>query len=279
VQSLRRATVSAMTEGISVGGVCADLAAEQDDLERIVRGLDDPALDTPTPSPGWSVRDQLTHLAFFDARATLAMADPEAFTAELRHFLADPQGMIDEHLTGGHGLGVEALLGWWAEERDRFHAAAQELDPASRVPWYGPPMSPVSFVTARLMETWCHGQDVVDAVGASRQPSRRLRHVAHIGVRARRFSYATNGRTPPEGEVRVELEAPGGGLWSWGDAAAGDRVTGTAVDFCLVVTQRRHRDDTGLGVEGPLAREWMEIAQAFAGPPGAGRRPGQFARG
>jgi uncharacterized protein (TIGR03084 family) len=267
-----------MTEVISVGGVCADLTAEQDDLERIVRGLDDAALDTPTPSPGWSVRDQVTHLAFFDGRATLAIVDPEAFTAEVRRFVADPDGVMGEHLAHGHGLGVDALLAWWAEERERFQAAARDLDPATRVPWYGPPMSPVSFVTARLMETWCHGQDVADAVGASRQPTQRLRHVAHIGVRARPFSYRTNGRTAPAGEVRVELEAPVGGLWSWGDPAAADRVTGTALDFCLAVTQRRHRDDTGLRIEGPLAVEWMGIAQAFAGPPGEGRRPGQFAR-
>ncbi len=268
-----------MTEVISVGGVCADLTAEQDDLERIVRGLDDAALDTPTPSPRWSVRDQVTHLAFFDSRATLAIVDPEAFTAEVRRFLADPDGVMGEHLTHGRGLGVHALLAWWDEERDRFQAAARELDRATRVPWYGPPMSPVSFVTARLMETWCHGQDVVDAVGASREPTQRLRHIAHIGVRARAFSYRTNGRTAPEGEVRVELEAPGGGRWTWGDPAAADRVNGTALDFCLAVTQRRHRDDTDLRIEGPLAREWMEIAQAFAGPPGEGRRPGQFARG
>ena len=71
-------------------------------------------------------------------------------------------------------------------------------------------MSAVSFATARLMETWAHGQDVVDALGAHREPTDRLRHVAHIGVRARPFSYVTNGREMPEGEVRVELRSPVG---------------------------------------------------------------------
>jgi uncharacterized protein (TIGR03084 family) len=269
----------AMTIVTTLDTVGADLAAEQEDLDRIVRGLGDPDLDTPTPSPGWSVRDQVTHLAFFDGRASLAIVDPEAFTADVRRFLADPKGVMADHLTRGHGLGVEALLGWWRDERSRFLEAARGLDPATRVPWYGPPMSPVSFVTARLMETWCHGQDVADTVGVTRQPSARLRHVAHIGVRARGFSYVTNGRAAPAGEVRVELTAPDGGLWSWGDAGSADRVTGSALDFCLVVTQRRHRDDTALRVEGPLAREWMEMAQAFAGPPGEGRRPGQFPSG
>ena len=49
-----------------------------------------------------------------------------------------------------------------------------------------------------------------------------------------------------------------------------DSVTGPAEDFCLVVTQRRHVDDTRLAVRGPLAREWMECAQAFAGPATSG---------
>jgi uncharacterized protein (TIGR03084 family) len=267
------------TSSITVDGVCADLAEEQEDLDRIVGALDDAALDTPTPAQGWTVRDQVTHLAFFDGRGTMAIVDPEAFVAEVRRFAADPGGVIADHLRHGHGLGVAAMLGWWREERERFHTAARGLDPRARVPWYGPPMSVPSFVTARLMETWCHGQDVVDAVGATRRPTGRLRHVAHIGVRARPFSYVTNGRPAPAGEVRVELDAPDGSVWSWGDAQAADRVTGPAEDFCLVVTQRRHRADTDLRIEGPLALEWMEIAQAFAGPPGGGRRPGQFPHG
>jgi len=79
-------------------------------------------------------------------------------------------------------------------------------------------------------------------------------------------------RTPPD-PVRVELTAPDGGLWAWGPAEADNRVTGPALDFCLLVTQRRHRDDLALAVEGPAATEWMAIAQAFAGPPGPGRSP------
>jgi uncharacterized protein (TIGR03084 family) len=267
-----------MTTITTLDSVCADLAAEHDDLDRIVAALADGDLDRPTPSVGWSVRDQVTHLAYFDRQARLALVDPDAFAEGVRRFVADPAAMMAEHLTHGHGLGVAGMLGWWRDERGGFLTAARGVDPSSRVPWYGPPMSPVSFVTARLMETWCHGQDVVDAVGAVRTPTARLRHVAHIGVRARAFSYATNGRTAPDAEIRVELEAPDGGLWSWGDAAAPDRVSGSALDFCLVVTQRRHRDDTRLRIDGPLALDWMEIAQAFAGPPGAGRRAGQFPR-
>jgi uncharacterized protein (TIGR03084 family) len=138
-------------------------------------------------------------------------------------------------------------------------------------------MAVASALTARIMETWAHGQDVADAIGVHRLPTARLRHVAHIGVRARPFAYAIRNMALPDGDVHVSLDPPGGGEpWTWGDEHAPDRVTGPALDFCLVVTQRRHLDDTSLLADGPLAQEWMEIAQAFAGPPGAGREPGQF---
>ncbi len=80
----------------------------------------------------------------------------------------------------------------------------------------------------------------------------------------------------PDQPVRVDLTSPTGEHWTWGPDDAADAVSGAAVDFCLVVTQRRHPADTGLVATGPVAAEWMTIAQAFAGPPGAGRRPGQF---
>jgi uncharacterized protein (TIGR03084 family) len=138
-------------------------------------------------------------------------------------------------------------------------------------------MSVASSLTARIMETWAHGQDIADAVGVRREPTDRLRHVAHIGVGARPFSYAANKQPVPAQPVRVELIAPSGATWTWGPADAADRVTGPALDFCLVVTQRRHRSDTAVEAAGAAADEWLSIAQSFAGPPGAGRLPGQFA--
>ena len=134
-------------------------------------------------------------------------------------------------------------------------------------------MSAASSLTARIMETWAHTQDIADALGVTREPTDRLRHVAHIGVGARAFSYAVHGETPAA-EIRIELTGPDGTPWTWGPADAEDRVTGPALDFCLLVTQRRHRDDLALVIEGPAAAEWMSIAQAFAGAAGTGRSPG-----
>ena len=149
--------------------------------------------------------------------------------------------------------------------------AYRAVDPGRRLPWYGPDMTPASSVSARLMETWAHGQDIVDAIGAERVATRRLRHVADLGIRAMPYSYAVNHLLPPTEPIRVELNAPEGGQWSWGSADAVNRVSGDALDFCLVVTQRRHPDDTAMVVTGPVAQQWISVAQAFAGPAGPGR--------
>ena len=142
-----------------------------------------------------------------------------------------------------------------------------------KMPWFGPPMSPTSMATARFMETWAHGLDVADALGITPERTDRVRQVAHLGVRTRNFAFATHGLDAPAEEFRIELVAPSGDLWVWGPEDAAQRVTGSAYDFCLRVTQRRHRDDLDLRATGPDADRWLDLAQAFAGPPGEGRSP------
>jgi uncharacterized protein (TIGR03084 family) len=253
-----------------------DLAHEHADLDAIVFRLPEEAWATPTLAEGWAVRDQISHLAFFDEMATQAIRDPEGFAALAEEATARAMAGADpmaDHLARGRAMDGEELLAWWRGARRDLLATSSSLESGQRVPWYGPPMSPLSFVSARLMETWAHGQDVADALGIEREPTRRLAHVAQIGVRARPFSYMVRGLDPPLAGVKVDLEAPGGDRWSWDEDVTADVVLGPALDFCLVVTQRRHLDDTRLVVEGPNAVEWMRIAQAFAGPPGPGRQP------
>jgi uncharacterized protein (TIGR03084 family) len=254
-----------------VDDLCDELTAEHEDLDRIVAGAD---LEIATPAPGWTIRDQITHLWFFDQRALLALTDPDAFRVDAEELLRRGTDAANDE---GRALPAPELLERWRDDRRRLVAHARTVDPKLRVPWYGPAMGARSFITARLMETWAHGQDVADALGVRRVPTDRLRHVAHIGVGARPFSYIANGREPNEAPVRVELIGPSGDTWTWGPQDAADRVTGPALDFCLLVTQRRHRDDVAVAAEGATADEWLDIAQAFAGPPGEGRRPGQFA--
>jgi uncharacterized protein (TIGR03084 family) len=264
--------------GVPMDVLISDLSAETADLDRL---LDPGAWDVPTPAEGWAVRDQVAHLAWFDEAATRAVATPEAFRVEVREVTArglDPDLLVAER----RSMPGKELLRWFRAARGRLTEVLATADPQARIPWYGPDMGLASFTTARLMETWAHGQDVVDGLraaglGASREPTDRLRHVAQIGVRALPWSFAVHGRPVPDVPVRVELTLPGGDLWTVGPEDAADVVRGTALDFCLVVTQRRHSADVSLAVAGPVAGEWVDIAQAFAGPPGTGRRPGQFA--
>ena len=256
-----------------------DLAAEHGDLDTVVAALDDEAWDRPTPAAGWAIRDAVAHLAFFDARAREAAGDPPEFVAMLAGLRAAPGGeqrWMDHHLDGGRAMPPGDLLAWWRTQRDALLAQLAVIDPRARIPWFGPPMSTASFATARLMETWAHGQDVVDTLGIVRPPTPRLRHVAHIGVGALPYSFAVRGLDVPPEPVRVELDGPDHDVWAWGPPEAADAVRGPALDFCLVVTQRRNVADVALEVTGPVARRWITIAQAFAGGPGAGRGPGEY---
>lgn len=244
-----------------------DALAEHDDLRAILTGIPEEDWDRPTPAAGWTVRDQLSHLAYFDGAARLSMADPDAFRAARAEAVADIERFVDATLSCGRGIPGSELLDRFTEERRSLVEAARAMPEGVRVPWYGPDMSVASSITARIMETWAHGQDVADALGVTRPLTDRLRHVCDIGIRARPFSYRGRGLEPPDTPLRVELVAPDGTLWEWGPPDAADRVTGPALDFALAVTQRRLLADTALEAEGDDARTWVAFAQAFAGNP------------
>jgi uncharacterized protein (TIGR03084 family) len=252
-----------------------DLAAEQAALESVVAVLPGEAWDRPTHAPGWTVRDQISHLAYFDDAAARAIQQPDAFAAEVAT-PSDNGDLEAVYLARGRAMKPADVLDWWRRSSAALIAAAREVDTGARLPWYGPSMSAASFLSARLMETWSHGLDVVDVVDVERPDTERLQHIVHIGVRARPFSYQIRGTPMPADPVLVEVTSPSGQRWTYGDAGAQNMIRGSATDFCRVVTQRRHIADTRLQLEGPAAKEWMAIAQAFAGPPGAGRQPGEF---
>ncbi len=253
-----------MTYDPGVDEICDDLAAEHAALDAVVADLDEAGWTGATAAEGWDVKDTIVHLIQADMAAHLAVVDAEGF-ARAKAAIAAGDG-LDWFGTSAGKSGHEVLT-WWRTEREKMLAAFRSRGPKDRIPWFGPDMSTLSFATARLMETWSHGQDVADAVGAPWPPSDRLRHVAHIGVTTRGWSYVNRGMTPPDAPVRIELSSPSGEVWTWGPEDADDRLSGPALDFCLVVTQRRHPEDSTLVADGPLAAEWLGIAQAFAGPP------------
>lgn len=262
---------------VELSAVLADLAAESEELDQVVAGLSDEQWALDTPAAGWTIAHQIAHLAWTDKQALLAASKPDVFMSELERVAAetDPTAMVDDAAAAGAQRSPTELLAAWRQVRAELSDALATVPEGTKVPWFGPPMSPASMATARIMETWAHGQDVYDTLGFARQPTARLRHVAHIGVRTRDFAYAVHGMAAPTEPFRVELTGPDGDTWTWGPDDATQRVSGDALEFCLLVTQRRHRDDTTLTAEGADADTWLGIAQAFAGPPGGGREPRQ----
>ena len=253
-----------------------DLTYEGDRLRAVVADLDDDQWATDTPAEGWSIATTIAHLLWTDEAAVLAAnahQDKAAWDALVLAAMADPTGFVDTAALELGTLASAELLARWDAGRPALADALRSVPDGQKMPWFGPPMSATSMVTARFMETWAHALDVHDALGLTPERTDRIKHVAHIGVRTRGFSFANAGLEVPTAEVRVELTAPSGDLWTWGPEDAVETVRGSAYDFCLLATQRVHRADTDLVAEGPSAEAWLDVAQCFAGPAGGGREP------
>jgi uncharacterized protein (TIGR03084 family) len=258
--------------------VSVDLRTEADELRAFLEKLSPEDWERPTPFLSWTPWDVVAHLHFFDRVSLLALNDADAFAAERKRLIEKLMaGQTNQQIgreTFGH-LDAQALLATWHES---CHAMADQLgacDPKRRLPWFGPDMGVRMFTTARFMETWAHGQDVYDAMHATREPTDRLKHIAVLGVRTFGWTFANRGQQPPGPPPHVRLVAPSGAIWEWNEDNESDRVSGDALDFCYVVTQTRNVADTGLVVVGDVAKQWMAIAQCFAGGPADPPKPGE----
>jgi uncharacterized protein (TIGR03083 family) len=234
--------------------VFTDIVAEGEALDKILAGLDDPQWARPTPAPGWTVKHQVAHMASVFRIAGLAASDPDLFVRQ----------------TAGAERDFDAAVG------ELLKTALAALPPDQLVPWVARQLPASVLACAGMMELFAHGQDIADTVGAQREYTDRIGHLAWFATRNRDFGYQVRGLTPPEAPFRFELTAPSGKTWEFGPAEAEQRVTGPAADFCLLVTRRRHRDDLAVRATGADADQWLNIAQAYRGSPGPGRQPGQF---
>lgn len=254
-----------------------DLRAEYRELIDFCRTLTPEQWRLPSAFYGWAPWDEVAHLCFFDETATLAVTDADAFardTAVLDKVLASGKEISAIARTRYGHLDGQELLAHWEPIAMRLCDLLAALDPKARLPWYGPTMSARSFASARLMETWAHGQDVWDVLRRERAPTLRLKHIAHIGVTTFGWTFVNRRLPVPDLQPYIELSAPEGQTWRWGDVASGAWVRGTALDFCLLVTQRRNLADTTLRFSQGAAHRWLSMAQCFAGPPADAPAPG-----
>ncbi len=253
-------------------GLLDDLRAEGEELASVLFDLTDEQWSEETPSPGWIIHDHVEHLAYFDEMARLAMVDPAGFGEKAEAATAVGPAWIERVGFDRRATPPEELLARFERARHGLLAVLADAGPARRAPWFGPTMSAASSASARLTETWAHSQDIHDALGIMRLPSERVRHVCHLGVLTRDFSFRINGLEPPQEDIRIELVSPAGKVWTWGAEDAVDTITGDARDFALVLTRRRVPAQTSLQVTAGPACRWLRVAQAFAGDPTVQRR-------
>lgn len=259
--------------------VLDDFAAECERIEEWVKPLTEEQWRTATPAAGWDIATTIGHLTWTDEVVAIAATDKTAWDQLVLSAIDDPEGFVDASaIEVAKAPGAE-ILDRWRAGRAQLALTLRGYPEGERVPWFGPPMAPTSMATARFMETWAHGLDVAEALGVDPTPTDRIRHVAHLGVRTRNYSFNNRGLEPPVEEFHISLVSPSGETWDWGPADAAQSVKGSAYDFALLVTRRRHRDDLGLVAVGPDADQWLDIAQAFAGPPGDPRGPRGKERG
>jgi uncharacterized protein (TIGR03084 family) len=244
-----------------------DFGAECAALDALLDAMAPGDWQRPTQFKGWTPEDILVHLHFWNRAQDLALTDPERFASEtepLRRALESGRGRLHEaQEVRERGPVLRAAWAAYAAEMARRWA---EVDPRRRLPWIGPEMSARSAMTARQMETWAHGQAIWDMLGRAREESDRLANIVHLGVATLGWCFEVQGLGTPPHLPRLELVAPSGTLWTHGAPDCPDRIEGSAVDFCRVVTQTRNVADTALRVTGPVATQWMTHAQCFAGP-------------
>ncbi len=257
--------------------VISDLVAEGDELDRVIAGLDGSQWALPTPAVGWTIKHQVAHLAATFRVAGLAAADPEGFKALASRLSDDFNANVDAAMAPYMSLPPDALFERWQTDRGTAEKALGALPPMQLVPWLVRPLPAVILACAGMMELFGHGQDIADAVGVYPERTDRIGNLVGFAVRTWDFGYLARDLPTPDVEFRFELTAPSGAVWEFGPDDADQRITGDALDFCLLVTRRRHRDDLDLTATGEIADHWLSIAQAYRGPAGPGRSPGQFA--
>ena len=255
-----------------------DFRDESEALHALLEPLPEGDFTRPTLFKDWTTDDILRHLHFGNMLALYSLQDEAAFDAARERMieLRDRQRLDTPEATRRvlDGLGGRALLEAWRDFYIPMSETFAAADPKRRVRWVGPDMSVRSSITARLMETWSHGQAIYDLLGVDRQDTDRIRNVAVLGVNTFGWTFVNRKEPVPERRPHVRLVAPSGAVWEWNEPSETERIEGPAVAFCQVVTQTRNIADTSLTVRGPVATRWMAVAQCFAGPPRTPPAPG-----
>ena len=243
------------------------------DLNEILESLTDEEWKSPTTFKQWTPEEVVAHLFYFDRMTVYSINFPEKFNDEATYmfktFTALPNS-LDRAIAVKQRLEVndsESLRRLWHDSALEMCSKFQVIDPARRCTWFGPDMGARMFMTARFMETWSHSQAIYDLIGKERVYKDNIKNIATIGVKTFGWTYMNRKLKVPNQIPFVSLSSPSGIQWQWNEPSSEESIKGLASDFCHVVTQTRNIDDTDLQLVGAVAKQWMGMAQCFAGDP------------
>ncbi|MBT8198204.1 MAG: maleylpyruvate isomerase family mycothiol-dependent enzyme [Acidimicrobiia bacterium] len=251
--------------------ILSDLVAEQQALDQFLQRANDRQWKLPTPAAGWSILDQISHLAHVDSFAAEVIEGGQAVLDAAK--VTDIDEWTARGIEMGKGKRHQEIVEWWRAGRASLVDALSRREPKDRIPWVMGPMSARAFATLRLMETWAHGLDIKDALVDYLKISEeeddpyadtpRLRHVAWLAHRMLRFAFDAEGEEFPESGIRVELVGPKFSRWVYGPEDTDQVIKGHAGEFCRVAVNRLDAEDTGLKTEGEYAEIALHLLRAY----------------
>ena len=257
--------------------ILSDLVAEQQHLDQFLQGIADRDWKKRTPAPGWTIQDQVSHLAYVETFAAEVLNEgPGRLETEK---IGELDEWTERGVAQGRGRRHQEIIEWWRFGRADVVDALSRMEATDRVPWVYGDMSARSFATMRLMETWAHGLDIKAAILGRITPipeedlgedeedpladTPRLRHIAWLGQRSLPFAFDLAGEAYPEQGIRVEVMGAKYQTWRFGPADTDQVIKGKAGDWCRVVCLRQDATDTSLKPIGEHAETALRVARAY----------------
>jgi len=247
--------------------ILAALAAQHDELDRLLRDATEADWARATRCPGWTVADVVLHLTQTDELA-LASIEGRIGEATARWTQATVGSTVDDlaaaFVAQERGAPPAELLERWRTSAAAERDALQRVDPSARLTWVAGQLSARTLATTRLAEAWIHTGDVAEAFGVARTPGPQLEQIVRLAWRTPPYAFHRAGKALT-GPVAVEVVAPDGGIWSFGDVAtATTTIRGPASDFCEVAARRLDPGASGLIATGADAHDVLALVRTYA---------------
>ena len=239
--------------------ILSDLVAEQQFLDQFLQRIPLKDWDKKTRSVGWTIRDTISHLADSEELAASVMTGE----ADLTRYRSTPDldSLRQEAVDKGRKMRPQDVIEWWRGGRAKVVEPLSHMGPEHRLEWIAGSMSARTLATTRLMETWAHGLDIYEALGAEIEDTPRIRHICWLGWKSLPYAFKLAGHDYVP--IRVEVIGPGYVKWVYGPDDAENLIKGSAADWARLSVRRATVKDTRLKVTGEAAQVAVEVVRTY----------------